>query len=75
LSVSLARREPARQSKQSVLETRQEDCELLGAERPHFRPHTSATPQDETDSEQPVSLKTNDMRIEGDTVQPIQSSS
>jgi site-specific DNA recombinase len=72
--VSEARREPARQPKQSVLEARQEDCELLGPDRPHFRPHISATPRDETDSKQHDSLITIDMRNETDTQQPIASS-
>ena len=65
--VSGARREPARQPKQSVLETHLEERELSGPNRPHFRPHISATPRDETDTEQHDSLKTNDMRNQIDT--------
>jgi hypothetical protein len=44
------------------------------ANRPHFMPHISATPRDETDSKQHVFLKTNDMRNETDTEQPMASS-
>jgi hypothetical protein len=42
--------------------------ELLDA-----RPHISATPRDETDSEQHVFLKTNDMRNHTDTTQQLES--
>ena len=63
----------ARRPKQSVLETRREDCELLGSNGPHFRPHISATPRDETDTGQHVSLKTNDMRDQTDTSQQLES--
>jgi hypothetical protein len=69
-----ARREPACQPKQSVLETRRADNELLGPNRPHFRPHISATPRDETDSKQHVFWKTIDMRNETDTGQPMEGS-
>ena len=72
--VAKARREPAHQLNQTVLQTRQEDCELLGPDRPHFRPHISATPRDETDSKQHVFLKTKDMRNETDTEQPMEGS-
>jgi enolase len=41
--------------------------------RPHFRPHISPTPQDQTDTEQHVFLKSNDMRNETDTRQPMES--
>jgi hypothetical protein len=41
---------------------------------PHFRPHISITPRDETDMRQHDSLKTNDMRYETDTPQPFDSS-
>jgi hypothetical protein len=44
------------------------------ANRPHFRPHISATPRDETDSEQHVLLKTIDMRNETDIRKPMASS-
>ena len=44
------------------------------SDRPHFRPHISATPRDETDKEQHVSLKTKDIRHRTDTQQPSDSS-
>ena len=40
---------------------------------PHYRPHISATPRDETDMRQHNSLKTNDMRDETDPRQPLAS--
>jgi hypothetical protein len=53
-------------------------CPFLGAgsrpNGPHFRPHISATPRDETDTEQHVFLKTMDMRYETDTEQQLESS-
>jgi hypothetical protein len=42
--------------------------------RPHFRPHISATPRDQTDEKQHLSLKTRDMRDETDMQQPSDSS-
>jgi hypothetical protein len=42
--------------------------------RPHFRPHISATPRDENDTGQHVSLKTNDVRNQIDTPQPMKTS-
>jgi hypothetical protein len=42
--------------------------------RPHFRPHISATPRDQTDSEQHDSLKIKDMCNETDTEQPMEGS-
>jgi hypothetical protein len=42
--------------------------------RPHFRPHISATPRDETDTELHVFMKTIDMRNETDTEQPTEGS-
>ena len=55
------------------LETPREQCELLGPNRPRFRPHISATPRDQTDKGQHVSLKSNDMRDETDTQQRLES--
>jgi hypothetical protein len=42
-------------------------------DRPHFGPHISPTPRDQTDKRQHVSFKTNDMRDETDTQQPLAS--
>jgi hypothetical protein len=44
------------------------------ANRPHFGPHISATPRDETDSEQHVFLKSKDIPNETDTQQQLASS-
>ena len=63
----------ARQPHVNRLETPNESCGLLGPDRPHFRPHISATPRDETDRRQRVSLKTSDMRDQTDTQQPLAS--
>jgi len=64
---------PTRTCTRTDLETPREGCGLLGPDRPHFRPHISATPRDETDTRQHVSLKTNDMRDETDTQQQLAS--
>ena len=41
--------------------------------RPHFRPHISATPRDQADMSQRVFLKSNDLHDETDMRQPIES--
>jgi len=50
------------------------DGDVARLNRPHFRPHISATPRDEIDTEQHDSLKTIDMRNETDTTQHFASS-
>jgi len=47
---------------------------LLGPDRPLFRPHICATPRDETDTRQRVSLKTNDSIVETNTTLQVESS-
>ena len=44
------------------------------ANRPHFRPHISATPRDQTDTQQHVFLKSKDIPNETDTQQQLASS-
>jgi hypothetical protein len=41
--------------------------------RPHFRPHISPTPPNQTDARQHAFLKINDPRIQTDTAQQFES--